>query len=427
MNCRLIPVSRATLGGLLLWSAAARAAAPDSETFAWRQPIGGTPEIHQLYRVRMTPETWDGLCVGPEHDLRVTDATGERWPFFIWREPGTPGTVDLSAERLNDGTEIAGVRQFDLRIDAAGARAGHDRIRIEFNEPEYMRRVEVLGRETDEDAWTRLGSGFLVRIPRSPEIREDVIPYASSTYRHLRIRIHPDLRSAGDLVPSPVAAPGRTGGVPAPVETQNMDPLDLPEPEPADARTPRAQRVGFDAGAQLPFEHIELRAQGAYARDVTIWSRAAVTSEWAYAGQGRISRHSDAEYARIPVRSGRARYWKMEIRQGDDEPLKDVQATGFYPRTWIVFEARTAEPAAVQFGSERHAAPLYDLAARTPRPGVAAVLTLGPREANPGHRPAFRPPAWIVPAGVGLAALVVLAIIFSRFKEFWNPPAAPRS
>ena len=413
------------LGSAILGGAAARAAAPEPEAYAWRQPIEGAVAPQGLYRARMTPETWDGLRRGPDRDLRVVDARGGRWPFFIWREPGKSGTVDIPAERLNDGSEIAGVRQFDLRLDAAGAREGHDRIRIEFGEPEYMRRVDVLGRETDEGEWTRLGSGFLVRIPRSPEVREDVIPYASSTYRNLRIRIHPDLRSAGDMVPSPVAVPGRSGGEPAPMDTRVMDPADLPGPPRASGEEPRTQTAGFDAGAQLPFEYIELRARGAYARDVTVWARAAVTAEWAYAGHGRISRHPDAEYARIPVRAGRARYWKMDIRQGDDEALKDLDATGFYPRTWIVFEARSAEPAAVWFGSDRQDAPHHDLAARTPRPGAAAPLALGPREPNPGHRPSPRPPAWLVPAGVGLATLVVLGVILSRFKDLLKAPAPP--
>lgn len=393
--------------------------------FAWRQAVTGDMAAGGLYRAKMTPETWDGLYQGAETDVRMAGPGGEAWPFFIWRETGRSGMVDFKAERLNEATHDAGVRQFDLRLSATDARSKHDCIRIEFKESEYMRRVEILGRESDTDEWARLGSGFLVRIPRSPPVREDVIAYAPSTFRNLRIRIHPDLRSAGDSVPSPVATPGRSGGEPAPADTCVMNPMASTEPPPkADDDKIRKQVIEFDARASLPFEHVELRARGAYARDVTVWARASVTSEWAHAGFGRISRHPDAEYARVPVQAGRARYWKMEIRQGDDEALQGLEVTGFYPRTWVVFEARNAGPAHVWTGSEQAKRPYHDLAARTPRPGEAKILALGPREANPSHQPVSRPPAWLIPTGVGLAALIVIWVIMSRFKDLLRTPGA---
>ncbi len=409
----------------VFFPAPSRAAELNPTDFAWRQAVIGEMATNGLYRARMTPETWDGLFRGPQTDLRVVGDGGQGWPFLVWREPGKSGTVDLPAERLNESEEVAGVRQFDLRLGVTEARSKHDRIRIEFREVEYMRRVEVLGRETDADAWARLGSGFLVRIPRSPAVREDVIAYAPSTFRHLRIRIHPDLRSAGDAVPSPVAVPGRSGGEPAPMDTCVMNPAKSSEPAPAADHEIRRQIVEFDAGASLPFEHIELRARGAYARDVTVWARASVTGEWTRAGFGRISRHPDAEYANVKVDAGRARYWKMEIRQGDDEALQDLEVTGSYPRTWIVFEARNTGPVHVWFGSEQAGPPHYDLAARTPRPGEAKILKLGPREANPSHQAVSRPPAWLVPTGVGLAALIVIGVILSQFKSLLRAPSTP--
>jgi hypothetical protein len=395
-------------------SAPGRAQEVRTTDFTWRQPLGGAFITNGVYRAQVTAETWDGCVYGPDRDLRLFDAEGQAWPFFLWAEPGRPSEEALPAVRRNEIDQL-GARQFELRLDGPVDR-GHDRIRIEFADAEYMRHVEIFGREREEDEWGRLGGGFVVRIPRAPPLREDVIEYAPSTFRHLRIRIHPDLRRPGEEVPPAQARVVRAAGLPAP-RMHTVFAVVPPGPdERADGPGGR-QVVFFDAGHDLPFEEIEVRAGGAYARDVTLYSRPAGTNLWSWAGHGRIVRHADAEFARIPVAGRRARYWKAEIERGDDEPLDRVTAAGYSPVRWMVFEAKSAGPVHAYFGAQTGAAPRFDLERRTARPAQAEVVTLGPRAANAAFQPARPLPRWIIPAGIGLASLLVLGVIVRMARD----------
>lgn len=382
--------------------------------FTWRQKIEGAFITNGIYRAQVTAETWDGCVHGPDRDLRLFDAEGQTWPFFLWAEPGRPSEEALPAVRRNE-TDQLGARQFDLRLDGPVDR-GHDRIRIEFADAEYMRRVEIFGREREEDEWGRLGGGFVVRIPRAPPLREDVIEYAPSTFRHLRIRIHPDLRRPGEEVPPAQARVVRAAGLPAPRMRTDFAVVPPGPDERTDGPGGR-QVVFFDAGHDLPFEEIGLRAGGAYARDVTLFSRPAGTNLWSWAGHGRIVRHADAEFARIPVAGRRARHWKAEIERGDDEPLEGVTAAGYSPIRWIVFEARSAGPVHVYFGAVDRQAPRFDLERRTARPAQAVQVALGPRTANEDFRPPRPLPRWAIPLGIALASILVLGVIIRMLRD----------
>lgn len=394
--------------------------------FRWMQTIQAGSAVSVPARIHIRPEIYDGCEYGPAGDLRVFDQNGGAWPFFVYADEGGTSDLVLPATRTNDRGEDSSLREFDLTLNA-DATNGHDRIRIEFGGQDYMRRVEIFGRENDQDAWGRLGSGFAVRIPRAPPVREDVISYARSTFRHLRIRVHADPRRPGEVLESPAASVIRRSGKAAPEDT-----LDLGTGRGAASSGGKSvQAVEFEAPYATPLRGVSLTAGGAYARDVAISARNHPTNAWQWVGGGRIT-HVTSDWSRVSIYETTARYWRVEIQNGDDPPLQALHATGWMTRRWLMIEPRSSLSAALYYGSRDTRAPQYDFVRRMNGGASGPELSLGERVENPafdaawGALPAWS--RWLAPGGVALASLIVLVVILRMAREFMHgkPPAGPQ-
>ncbi len=406
---------------LSVLSAASAAAAPSD--FSWRQEILDRPVSGRMARAQVTAETWDGCEWAPERDLRIYDANGTEWPFFMWIEPGDAKEVAIPATRINE-VEVQGMRQFELELGDAAAK-GHDKIRVVFDGKDYMRRTEIFGRESEADAWGLLGAGFLVRIPKAPPVKEDIVAYSRSTFKHLMVRVHPDPRRPEEIVPSPASEtmPVRSEGRPEPRDEIALSPCDGSGGK---EKQKGIQLLEFDSGLAVPLREIEIRADGEYSRDVRIYCKRHQTNGWQWAGSGRISRIGDAEFARIPVDSAPAVRWRVDVEQLDDAPLENVRATGRAARTWLVFEAKSAAPAHVYFGDSEATRPRYDISRRVKDAGAVGAVKLGPREPNPEQRTRRSAPKWLIPAGIGLAAVIMLLVIVNMLRDMSGKKAAAK-
>ncbi len=388
--------------------------APVPGDFAWRQEILERPAPGGKVRARITAEIFDGCEWWPDRDLRIFDTNGTEWPFFLWTEPGDVKETALPARRINE-VEVQGMRQFELDLGASAAR-GHDKIRLTFEGNDYMRRAEIFGRESADKYWGLLGAGFVVRIPKSPVVREDVVEYSPSTFRHLMVRVHPDPRRPEEIVPSPgsESLPVRSEGSPEPRDDVVLAPCAGTEQKENKKGTQAAE---FDSGMAQPLREIEVRADGDYSIDVRIYCKRHETNGWQWAGSGRISRIEEAEFTRIPVDSALAARWRIEIERLDDAPLANVQATGRAARTWMVFEAKSAAPAYIYFGASEVSRPRYDISRRVSQPGKMASVPLGPREPNPEQQIRRSAPKWLIPIGIGLAAVIMLTVIVNMLHD----------
>jgi hypothetical protein len=397
---------------LSVLSAASAAAAPSD--FSWRQEILDSPAPGRMARAQVTAETWDGCEWAPDRDLRIYDGGGAEWPFFTWTEPGDAKEVAIPATRINE-VEVQGMRQFELELGGAAA-TGHDKIRVVFDGKDYMRRTEIFGRESENDAWGLLGAGFLVRIPKAPVVQEDIVAYSRSTFKHLMVRVHPDPRRPEEIVPSPASEtmPVRSECKPEPRDEVVLSPCDTTSGK---EKPKGMQLLEFKSGLAVPLREIEIRADGEYSRDVRIYCKRHETNGWQWAGSGRISRIGDAEFARIPVDGAVSARWRVDVEQLDDAPLENVQATGRAARTWLVFEAKSDAPAHVFFGDGEATRPRYDISRRVKSPGAVGTVKLGPRELNPEQRTRRAAPKWLIPAGVGLAAVIMLLVIVNMLRD----------
>lgn len=394
----------------------AYAAAPES--FAWRQPLNGPFTEGHLYRAPIPPELFDGCVRGPSSDLRMFDPAGNEWPFLVWTETRTETETAVATRRCNEMTTNYGL-QFDLEIAEDGT-GGHDRIRLNFKGNDYIRRVEIFGRENPGDDWGQLGAGFVVRIPRNPAVREDTVGYAFSTFRFLRVRLHRDVRRANDRFDPPACVILRGGGSPTPRDISAFERQEIP---PSAEKRPGVQTVYLRQPWARPVAELCLSASGSYARDVAVFVRRSATNEWNWAGGGRITRMPGRTNEMVTLQETDAPLWRIDIVRGDDPELGDLSVEGRSLRRWIVFEARqNAARADCLFGSDRVGAPAYDLGRRCGDPVRAAPAAFGVREANPAHRPARTPPRWIAPAGVALASVIVLTVILGMTRDFLRRP-----
>lgn len=409
------------LAALLLAAAVRAAAAPDPGDFAWKQPLQGPFAAGRLYRVPIPPEVHDGCARGPGEDLRIYDDTGREWPYFVWTDSREEAEVEVPARRSNEMRTGDGLR-FDLDL-APGAIEGHDQARLEFPGDDYIRRVEVFGRENPEDEWGQLGAGYAVRIPHNPAIRDDTVGYAFSTIRHLQIRILKDSRRPDEAVESPACALLRRGGVQEPRAVSGLERMSDPGDR---AETPDVQTLHFRQRWAQPVIELRLSAAGAYARDVTVYTRGSETNDWRWAGGGRITRRPGLTNGLVTVRETRDPFWRVEIRRGDDPPLDDLTVEAGSRQRWLVFEAkRDCDSADCLFGSERVSGPAYDLARRSPDPAGALPARFGERTEQAGRRPDGQPPRWLVPAGVALAGLLLLAVVFTMARDILRRPGGP--
>lgn len=91
----------------LLSTVGVRAESVAPARFMWLQPIIGSMEAGQLYRVRI-PGPLFGGCRDFPVDLRIIDEQGNLWPHFVWipRER----TLCRQCSHRQPGSEVWGIR-----------------------------------------------------------------------------------------------------------------------------------------------------------------------------------------------------------------------------------------------------------------------------------------------------------------------------
>jgi hypothetical protein len=404
-----------------LFSAAG--AEPDPRTpYHWRQPLLGDFVPGQLYRVPVTGPVFDGSAHFPS-DLRVFDAEGAQWPFYVWTPHDEKQRADVPVERLNT-TEVMGPERYlrqDLRVQPdprTGKAARHNRVTLHTPGRDFIRRVEVYGSE-DGDVWGRIGAGFLLETPGSSRTRNRSIDYGTSDYPYLQVRVYPNARNAEEPlsierihISHSRVKPGQWVEVP-------LTATELRDEKPA----PHAQVLLFDTGAKgQPVERLSVRGGKAdYVRFVRVYGRDSGTNSWRVVGSGEIHRLGKHMREHLSLRDCAYRFLKVEITHYDDPSFTEYAVRAEAVSRFLVVEAREGTAPALYYGARRIRAATYDLRRRR-GPGQAAtspMRELGAREPSVLHRRVGFGPwgRWLAALAVGAVSILVVAVIVSMLKQ----------
>jgi hypothetical protein len=350
------------------------------------------------------------------NDVRLIGADGTQWPYFLYVPREAPATGTLSPEILNrsfvEGAEP--YLQFDLIIPPAGGKAPvHNRLELITAGRDFVRRVEVFGRDHG-----RMASGYLIDFSRQRDARNRTIHYPDSDADRLQVRIYPNAQNAGETVDL-VAASLHYRTV-AEVEREAVDAAELPVPEREE--TAGAQTWLLDLGQEnRPVEWMHFNvATPSYARSVCIYGRNPEHDPWAWAGGGEIHALEGDEQTQLRF-SARHRFLKVQLFHYDDQPLavNSIQLEAV-PR-YLVFEAAGAGQASLYYRGWDVESPRYDLNGRVETSDIPKLPLCHLGESAPNAAAKAQP--WraystgLAILAVAAVSLLVVGIIVSMLKQ----------
>jgi hypothetical protein len=311
--------------------------------------------------------------------LRIVDAHGSQVP---WRPlPGVTETQPKDVPLLDAGRQGgAAVALLDL-----GPHGGvHDRVDLDLPGQSFIGTATVSGSD-DRGTFTTLGAA---RVFDLRDVRRTDVAFPPSDFRYLRLRVTGVTRIDG-----------------ATVSDDHV------------ANTARRIASGFAhgrfdlGGANVPVDAIRIVAAAAtYDRPVRVEVRNP-GGAWRTAAVGRIYRLYGTPSPPIELGAA-ARYLRVVVHNGDDQPLKGLRITLLAKPRRILVEGGHSEPLRVLYGGRVRSAPDYEFA-RLPRDELAlANARLGhltAPAANPSYVAAPDTRTWVKRHGVVVDAALALA------------------
>ena len=387
----------------------------------WMRPLDGAVVVGQIYRIEVPPDV-----MGRSHrfptDMRIIDAEGRQWPFYLESMEERTVYQSIATESINqawvEGAEPYARVDLHIKDPPTGhPRYRHSQVTMRTTGRDFIRRVEVLGSD-DQVSWASLGKGFLIEVREPRPISESTVYYPVSDYPFVQIRVYPNARNANERFT--VNNPGLFMDVTA---ERPGRPVALKQLE-----TPKADRVA-DANVVLvdlqhdhqPVRYVRLRGgRGDYFRRVVIYVRNDEKGAWRYAGSGDIHRIGSSVKDQVRVNVS-GRFLKCELYHYDDAPLELESIEVVSARPFLLVEALHDRPAVLYYGSPFVDSPRYDLQARLAQQAapVQDTLSLGEPLRNPAAKRqgygSWGP--WLAGAAIGLASLAIILVIVRMFKR----------
>ncbi len=409
------------IAGLLL---AVSAGADVRRDFEWRRPIEEPGAAGALYRIPIPGEV-KARCNQFPYDLRIVDAEGSQWPFFLQPQPPEERWTPLAATRMNETqrSEEGEYLRVDLHLAAAanGSRPRHQRVRVSTTGQDFIRRVEVYGSD-DQNRWGLLSQGYLLHSVRPQLLVQDVVEYPLSDLPFLQVRIYPNARRAQEeftLGSVQVQRREQAGRIHADIALAALEPA-------AGDQVKGAQVLVADTGfEQHPIQRILVGADGGdYVRAVEVSVRDRTEELWRRVGMGSIQRISGYAADSIAV-NARGRYIRCAIYHHDDPPLDQPTLRAESLQEFLVVEARGGPAPILYYGGAFADAPRYDLASRSKAVDLAGLpgLRLGAETENPAFRQAgfgsLGP--WLAGLAIGAVSLLVIWVIVGMLPKKETP------
>jgi hypothetical protein len=398
---------------LMALCAAAASQLPDAWSH-WRysRPIAlSATNQTQLVSIAIPP----GVYAHSQSDLsdvRVIDNPGGEVPYARFMRLGSNNSVSIATELLENSFAPGHYTQVVLHTKKQVP--FHDAVRIDTSEPDFIEWAEIAA---SDDAHT-----WRIVQPRAPIFRfqkegrsgTQTLTYSENNAPYLRIRI---LDGKSQF---PVTGATILYQTSEPPERVLADLQLMPDSNPPPQTTSWIVDAGSDA---IPLAEVrfDVPEPAEFVRTVE-FSTSFDRQSWSTWTTGEIYRyHQDTssgniaqEQLSVPLPYGfaTARYWRLEILNGDDPPLAGVTAHFYTTPRHLVFEQQPGHTYTLIYGQYRAAVPQYDLERRldSNQELAANVGSVGPEEENSNYsdpRPWTEQHTVVLWIVVGLVALLL--------------------
>ncbi len=418
--------NRQTLGFalLLLVAASAVGASLSDKWHAWKY----SREISSAHAGAL-----NYIAVGPDilahsaaniSDLRILDESGAEAAYVLRTSIGVAKTESWPTT-IRENSFVPG-KYTQLVLDLGVYPRFHNAVRLDTPESDFILWVEV---DASDDART-----WRIVKERAPISRfrkeglegNQTLRYSENNARYLRVQIR-----QGDKQ-FPV-----TGAVviPSSQSQKNIIPeqwVALQAPRAPDAASSKEETTWtLDLGnTNVPMSAVEFTTtQEEFYRGVRI-SISADGKEWSPGGGGEIYRYMGdshrEELLHVPVYGyGGIRYWRVEILNGNDDPLSNVMLSASMVTKLILFRPAPGHSYRLAYGNEKAQSPSYDLQ-RTLHISAseeAFADQLEPEQENAAYQDP-RPFSERHPAVLwGSLAVAVVLLGYTALRTMRTPPA----
>lgn len=351
-------------------------------------------------------------------DFRVIDESGQEVPYFL-RVPQPESKETVHPSEILECSFVPG--KFTQVVVRIADGSWFNTYRIVTSEPDFIAWVETSVSD-DAHEWRVIDARSPISRFRKNGLEGDQSIHfsGSSNQRYLRARIFVAEKQF-------------------PVESLQVltrtssDPQRLPLPvsfAPESSAEASESRWKGDFGtANLPASELSIStSQPDFYRAVRI-STSSDQTEWQFAAAGETYRYKLGsemkEHTRIDFPETFARYWRVEILNGNDHALEGARLEIRGLRREMTFLAGSGKSYKLLYGNQRAQAPEYDFARTFDRNTVAPVVELGAEEtttnfADPRPFMERHPNLLWLALGMAVAALGYAAVAALR-----PPKASP--
>jgi uncharacterized protein DUF3999 len=311
-------------------------------------------------------------------DLRVI-RDGEEVPYAIRKSSGTLETREWQPALLDK--VVVGGAAVQLTLDFGRERVKHSRVVVTTREKNFRNRVRV---ETGDDnhTWSLAREDGYIFDFSEGDVHAAVrsVDYPVSTRRYARLTVF------GFTSPDAIAAAAAAFYREMPVQRVAMAELSPTRSE--DPKT-RASLLAFDLGRDLPHDRIVLETSGGPFHRAVELEASEDGKQWRHLASGSIFRVPGEDRLALEYSETAARYLRLKIFNGDNQPVEVRRATFEAPKRDILFRTPAAGRYLLYAGNPDAVAPSYDL------PAILARTTPSEEEAQAGAwelNPLYDPP-----------------------------------
>jgi len=381
------------------------------------------------------PGALNYITIGPDllahsdpyvSDIRIVDESGSETPYVLRNSISVTRTESWPAT-IRENSFVPG-KYTQLVLDLGARPRFHYAVRLDTPEPDFILWVEV---DASEDART-----WRIVKPRAPISRfrkegiegNQVVRYSENNARYLRVQIaetsHQFPVTAATVFPASQSQFQVVGALSMQVQGWRA---------PDATSQPGTTIWTLDVGnSNVPINSLQFRTgQKEFFRGVRL-SVSADGKEWSGAGGGEIYRYaSDAgleESLFVSVNGYPGiRYWRVEMLNGNDASLSNVElAANMVPRL-IVFRPAAGHSYRIVYGNQKANYPQYDLERTLHVTASEETFAdkLGPEQENGGYRDP-RPFSEKHPAVLwGSLALAAILLGYTALRTMRTTPPAP--
>lgn len=346
-------------------------------------------------------------------DLRIYSAGKELGYALLPHEPtDTPAVNTLPVEIINKGM-IQGTDTYSFTLKLPPARPGA--VQIKLNQPEYLVKARLSG-SSDNKTWQILKTMTLYGIQDS----YNKFYLEGIDYQYLKFEY--DLLK--NQILEVIEAVITEGALPKKTETSW-------EIKQRDNNGKKTTTVNIDLGYNNRINRgitLKTGEKGFYrqvslaaSNDQKTWNN--ITTTYLYRGQDNKDENLGIDYA--PVQG---RYLKITVENEDNPPVRFTGSkVQISPVRLLVKSPGRDFSLTLYWGNKKLNAPSYDVAYVLARSDQSAnvknisVVNIKIFKVNDGYKEALPPLTerlpWLMPAALGIAALLVVFILFRSFKH----------